>query len=144
MGVKELINKIKKYKAKIKIDGKELDGNYHNVGGSYSNGSKILIGLVEHTIDTSLAVDGTTATATYKNWTASPIAGKFIVAAYDAEDRFISATIADSDISIAAATAVSGPVSGTASATVASGAAYYKAFVWDSMANMVPQAPVAK
>ena len=126
------------------ISSKNLEGNYHNVGGSYSNGSKVLIGLVEHTIDTSLAVDGTTATATYKNWTASPIAGKFIVAAYDAEDRFISATIADSDISIAAATAVSGPVSGTASATVASGAAYYKAFVWDSMANMVPQAPVAK
>ena len=37
MGVKELINKIKKYKAKIKIDGKELDGNYSMIMVSNSN-----------------------------------------------------------------------------------------------------------
>ena len=37
MGVKELINKIKKYKAKIKIDGKELDGNYSLIMVSNSN-----------------------------------------------------------------------------------------------------------
>lgn len=37
MGVKELINKIKKYKAKIKIDGKELNGNYSMIMVSNSN-----------------------------------------------------------------------------------------------------------
>ena len=37
MGVTELINKIKKYKAKIKIDGKELDGNYSMIMVSNSN-----------------------------------------------------------------------------------------------------------
>ena len=37
MGVKELINKKKKYKAKIKIDGKELDGNYSMIMVSNSN-----------------------------------------------------------------------------------------------------------
>ncbi len=37
MGVKELIEKIKKYKAKIKVDGKELDGNYSMIMVSNSN-----------------------------------------------------------------------------------------------------------
>ena len=37
MGVKEIIDKIKKYKAKIKIDGKEIDGNYSMIMVSNSN-----------------------------------------------------------------------------------------------------------
>lgn len=37
MGVKEIIDKIKKYKAKIKIDGEEIDGNYSMIMVSNSN-----------------------------------------------------------------------------------------------------------
>lgn len=108
-------------------------------GGAWSNGSKSIYRPVKHEVDATLNVSGTTATATYKNWTTNAINGKFIVAAYDANDRFISATIANDNVSVEAGGATVGPKSGTATATVDSGAAYYKAFVWDDITTMVPQ-----
>lgn len=117
-------------------------GNYFE-GGSYGNGSKSFYYQVKHDVDATLNVSGTTATATYKNWTTNAINGKFIVASYDANDRFISAVIANSDVSVEAGSATVGPKSGTATATVDGGASYYKAFVWDDITTMVPQTKAA-
>lgn len=120
---------------------KFTNGKYE--GGAWNNGSKTLATEYKHDVDATLAVSGTNATATYKNWTANAVSGKFIVAAYDSNDRFIKAVVSATPITVAAGSTTAGPKSATATATVETGAAYYKAFVWDDLTTMVPQTKVA-
>lgn len=90
----------------------------------------------EMTIDKSLTIADGTATVKFKNYTSNAIAGKMFVAAYDSSDRFITVA-APVDVNITGATTT--PVSDTKTFSInASGAKYYKAFVWDNMTNVNP------
>lgn len=93
--------------------------------------------LKKMTVNKSLTVADGTATVSFKNFTSNAIAGKMFVAAYDANDRFITVA-APVDVNIAGATTA--PTSATKTFAInATGAKYYKAFVWDNMTNIKPQ-----